>query len=93
MITKDDWRYINGEHLKGKTFAFKEYIPLNIDNDHDHCEFCWDKFSLIIDDALKEGYKTLWLDSDCDLKTPKTDTWVCKECFNDFKELLNLKTH
>lgn len=93
MITKDDWRYINGEHLKGKTFAFKEYIPLNIDNDHDHCEFCWDKFSRTIDDALKEGYQTILIESDFKIKTPKKDAWVCKECFNDFKALLNLKTY
>lgn len=91
MIGKDDWRYINGEHLKDKSFTYKTYKPLNKENDHDHCEFCWDKFSLLIDDALKEGYQTMLIQDDLEKDLAKKDAWVCRECFNDFKDLLNLK--
>jgi hypothetical protein len=43
--------------------------------DHDHCAFCWAKFSDVDDvDALHEGYAT----SDM-------DHWVCTTCFADFR--------
>ena len=44
--------------------------------DHDHCEFCWAKF-MVEDypDVLHEGYSTL-----------DEYRWVCKGCFEDFKE-------
>lgn len=91
MVTKEDWRYINGEHLKDKVFTFKAYKPLHEDNDHDHCEFCWDKFSLNIDDALKEGYQTIFHRNISHNKAIIQDAWVCLECFNDFKGLLKLR--
>jgi hypothetical protein len=91
VITKDDWRYVNGESLKGKAFVFKKYKPINADNDHDHCSFCWDKFCLSIDDALKEGYQTILKSIIWKGEKRKQDQWVCSECFNDFKKLLDLK--
>ncbi len=91
MVTKDDWRYVNGESLKGSEFVFKEYKSIIEDNDHDHCSFCWAKFSLTIDDSLKEGYQTILEPIVWEGKKRKRDEWVCSECFNDFKDLLDLK--
>lgn len=42
--------------------------------DHDHCEFCWAKFSLAPDD-LGEGY--------C---TEDEYHWVCETCIHDFRD-------
>lgn len=45
--------------------------------DHDHCVFCFDKFSERPDD-LSEGYHT------ADRKY-----WICPECFDDFREMFH----
>lgn len=76
---KDDWRYENGKDLKGETFKLKKYIS-TLTNDHDHCEFCWTKFMEDYPECEHEGYATL-----------DNYNWVCKECFEDFKVLLELK--
>ena len=62
------------EYLFGKTLIHKKYVNKTTTTDHDHCEFCSDKFSSIIPDCLTEGYTT-------------TDGyhWICQNCFNDFK--------
>lgn len=91
MITRDDWRYDFGKHLKAREFIFKRYKPINDENDHDHCSFCTDKFSLLVDDALKEGYQTILEPLFLNGKKYQQDEWVCSKCFNDFKELLDLK--
>ena len=76
MVDKDDWR-LQGqeEYLKGATMQFKKYEQFSEEWDHDHCEFCWAKFSDTIQDALKEGYVTV-----------DNSRWVCKDCFNDLKD-------
>ncbi len=39
---------------------------------HDHCEFCWDKVTT---------------DTECEFySTEDWHHWICKECFNDFKD-------
>jgi hypothetical protein len=43
--------------------------------DHDHCEFCFAKFSEQ-DGDLHEGYST-----------EGGKNWVCEQCFQDFKEM------
>jgi hypothetical protein len=91
MITKDDWRYDLGKNLKGREFVFKQYKPLSEENDHDHCGFCTEKFSQLIDGALKEGYQTILEPFTWNGKDYENDEWVCSECFNDFKDLLDLK--
>lgn len=70
----DDWRR-QGQHkfLTGVVMirtAWEQYGP---DWDHDHCDFCWAKFS-IHDDDLKYGWTT-----------EDQYHWVCDECYNDFK--------
>lgn len=73
-----DWRLTNQEeYLKRVALVWRPYSPASPDNDHDHCEFCFAKF--IMDggepDALREGYAT-----------PDKSRWVCKTCFNDFRD-------
>ncbi|MBO6572027.1 MAG: hypothetical protein JJ958_06225 [Balneola sp.] len=73
-----DPRIFNQEkYLKGVTLSKKKYSQPNEDWDHDHCEFCWNKFAEkdSIPDALHEGFVT-----------EDGNHWVCENCFNDFKE-------
>ena len=90
-INKKDWRLVQykGE-LNDKFFSFQKYVSVEKDNDHDHCDFCSKKlYHEIIDDyCTTEGYLTIIVDK----KGKKQSHWVCKECFEDFKDLLNLKT-
>lgn len=76
----DDWRRQGQEkYLKGVELVFKDYQPYRKEWDHDHCEFCGDKFSLNEGD-LKMGYST-----------KDGYRWICKDCFNDFKEEFDWK--
>ena len=47
--------------------------------DHDHCDFCWATFSEYEND-LHEGYVT-----------EDKHTWICPECYKDFKEMFKLE--
>ena len=72
----DDWRNTGQEtYLTGATLFFKKYEPYREGWDHDHCAFCWAKFSTLIPDCLMEGYVT-----------EADDHWICPKCFDDFKE-------
>ncbi len=74
MIGKDDWRLRNQEdYLLGKALYLRKWKPLKEEWDHDHCEFCWNKFSNL-PDTLHEGYTT---EDRC--------YWICPNCYNDFK--------
>ena len=47
MIDKKDWRLQDQDkYLKGVSLNLKKYIKYCDARDHDHCEFCWAKFSL-----------------------------------------------
>ncbi len=82
-----DWRYDMGKNLKNCIFVFKKYEPIEENNDHDHCEFCGEKFSLGEIEGLKEGYLNIIYS-----KTGKKQgRWVCKKCFADFQNSLDLK--
>lgn len=77
---QNDWRLLNQEeYLMNAKFAKSEYKKPSEKWDHDHCAFCWDKFSES-DGDLQEGY--------C---TPDKKYWICEECFNDFKEMFRFK--
>ena len=79
-IEKDDWRL---EFGKEPTFyskfkwSRKKWARTRPNWDHDHCEFCWQKISDIDGENIQhEGW------------TNDEDTyWVCKSCFEDFKEM------
>jgi hypothetical protein len=79
MSDSSDWRLQGQERfLKGVDLcrrAYRRYTK-NPDWDHDHCSFCWAKFSVEDQpDAVHEGYCTL-----------DEYRWICDECFEDFKE-------
>lgn len=77
-VSKDDWRRQGQEHfLKGCEFSHAQYKPYRAGWDHDHCEFCGDRFALI-EGALGKGY--------C---TQDGYRWVCEQCFADFRVEFN----
>lgn len=80
MLEKNDWRLLNQqEYLMKAKLNKSEYKKQSDKWDHDHCAFCWDKFSENKED-LTQGYCT------ADQKY-----WICEECFNDFKEMFGFE--
>ena len=81
----DDWRLTGQEaDLQGVVLRRLQY-PTRANQpewDHDHCEFCWAKFSMDprIADALTAGYATL-----------DEYYWICDGCFSDFRERFKWK--
>ena len=76
MKNENDWRLQGQEkYLMGITLRFTKYETYSETWDHDHCAFCWCRFSTSVPDALKEGYTTL-----------DDYHWICSDCYNDFKE-------
>ena len=79
----EDWRLQGQEtYLKGAILFFKKYSERVTQTDHDHCEFCWEKFSDTISEALKAGYA---MDDDY--------RWICSQCFEDFREMFQFKVN
>ncbi len=78
-----DWRLTNQmKYLKGVNLVFKPYKMKSEKWDHDHCEFCSAKFMEPPHEALYEGYTT-----------EDNYRWICKDCFNDFKDLFEWKVN
>ena len=78
QVSPDDWRLQGQEkYLKGVTLILRDYYLYHPDWDHDHCAFCWAKFSLY-DGDLKRGYST-----------EDGYHWICEKCFNDFQHIFN----
>ena len=78
MIKEDDWR-LDGqeEYLRGVYLRLTSYRLGDPGYDHDHCEFCWRKIAVFDDpDAQRVGYATV-----------DRLHWVCRQCFEDFKEM------
>lgn len=73
----DDWRVSGQEkYLLGAVLTRQKYHAPRIGWDHDHCDFCWSKFSeSTAEDTLQEGYTT----SD-------KSHWICPQCFSDFRD-------
>ncbi len=75
-VDADDWRLQGQEdYLKGIELVWTPYTIYREGWDHDHCEFCGTTFSLYEGD-LHEGYAT-----------PDRYRWICKQCYEDFKEM------
>ncbi len=73
-----DWRLRGQEgYLSGKTLYYRKWADFRKHCEHDHCEFCWDKFSEA-SDTLSEGYTT-----------EDNYYWICEDCYNSFKEMFN----
>lgn len=80
MIHKNDWR-VNRQrkYMEGISLQWKPFVPYR--GDSDHCEFCWAKFMNVdTPDVLREGYST-----------PDNYYWICKNCYDDFKEMFGWK--
>lgn len=72
MSYKDDWRITDQEDYLMNTVFFKANFNEKAKREHEHCCFCWEKFSKT---DLNEGFCTI-----------DGKYWVCETCFNDFKE-------
>ncbi|MDE7181874.1 MAG: hypothetical protein K2O41_02420 [Clostridia bacterium] len=85
MMHNQDWRIETYRgHLNGETFSLKDFVS-TATNNHEHCVFCWRKITdLNIEECDREGYCAF------NSKTGQAN-WVCKGCFNDFKEQFNFK--
>jgi hypothetical protein len=70
-----DWRLQGQEqYLTGVLLVKKRYRKRSESWDHDHCKFCWRKFSERPGD-LNEGYAT-----------EDEYYWICENCYGDFRE-------
>lgn len=78
MVSKNDWRRMGQEeYLMGEKWKnINSYVPYSETWEHEHCIFCAAKISAN-DGDLHEGYCTL---------DEKQSHWVCRKCFNDFKD-------
>mgnify|MGYP002731887316 CR=1 FL=1 len=80
-MSNADWRLFRcqDKYLMGATLIKQAYKPSSESNDHDHCEFCMDKFGSDSEN-LHFGY--------C---TEDEKIWICDNCFNDFKNRFHWK--
>ena len=70
-----DWRRQGQkQYLAGIKLIEQKYRLYRPGWDHDHCEFCWAKFSLEPGD-LDGGYST----EDC-------YSWICPDCYEAFRD-------
>lgn len=80
-VVSSDWRITSQEkYLFEATFEKKMYQKISMEWDHDHCRFCWETFSEDPMVGLTEGYYT-----------ENGDSWVCGQCFTDFKDLFKFR--
>ena len=71
---ENDWRLsVPHDDLQGKMVIYEKFKPVG-DWDHEHCEFCWNKFGEERG-LLHSGYCTL-----------DQYRWICEQCFHDFKD-------
>lgn len=71
----NDWRLAGQERYLSKAILVKTRFHPYADYDHDHCSFCWSKFSAAEED-LHVGYASL-----------DGRHMICETCYMDFKEL------
>lgn len=80
MENEQDWRLMGQErYLADKVLVWKTYSPPEPHWDHDHCEFCWRKFTATVGpDTFQEGYVT-----------EDNQHWICPDCFTAFQMKFN----
>ena len=74
----DDYKVHVDSTLRSKNLQWSRYTQRATDWDHDHCEFCWRRFSepsAGYIDSVEFGYTT-----------PDRFNWICQECVNKYKE-------
>jgi hypothetical protein len=78
MADERDWRLTSQEkYLMEAVLEWKPYRAPDPAWDHDHCEFCWQRFAepdAGYSDSVEWGY------------VAEDFYWVCEECFHDFKQ-------
>jgi len=82
MVNDDDWRLRGQERfLTGATLRWAKWKMPRPEWDHDHCEFCFAKFmEAPSPEVLHEGFTT-----------EDNYRWVCRQCFDDFKDRFQWK--
>jgi hypothetical protein len=73
-MTDSDWRLQGQEKYLTGASLFHRSWHRRPDRDHDHCEFCWAKFSETAAGVLREGWTTA-----------DEYRWICDNCFSDFR--------
>ena len=73
----DDWRLRGQDAYLSNAKLVKIRFKQSGEYDHDHCDFCWDKFSEQEGD-LHIAYSTL-----------DAAHLICETCYDDFKELFS----
>lgn len=74
-IADNDWRLTNQLNYLFQAKLKKASFQKTELNDHEHCEFCMEKFAES-EGTLHSGY--------C---TSDKYRWICEQCFKDFKDL------
>lgn len=69
---QDDWRLNDQMDYLYRVKLIKTDFKATATNDHEHCEFCFDKFGEY-EGWQKSGYCTL-----------DRYYWICNECYQDF---------
>jgi hypothetical protein len=80
MISKDDWRLTGHQanYMHGELLRFGPYKPRKKGSEHDHCEFCFRRFSSAERvNFCSEGFYT------------EDERWICETCYDDFKMLFD----
>jgi hypothetical protein len=80
MIRKDDFRLSGHQanYLHGELLRFGRYRPPRPGSEHDHCEFCWARFS----SSPRQGCVTEGFFTD-------ERRWICEGCYEDFKVMFD----
>jgi len=75
-VEEKDWRLTNqADYLMNVSLHWAQYRRYSERWGHDHCEFCWTKFSELQEsEDLRSGYVT-----------ENNYHWICEKCFEDFK--------
>lgn len=76
---QDDWRIANQMSYLYRAKLKRAKFEATPANDHEHCEFCFDKFGEN-ENLLKSGYCTL-----------NEYYWICDGCFRDFQKQFEWK--
>ena len=66
-----DWDLRTKPFLYNKSLKYSNYT---VTDDHDHCRFCWARFSLYMEGDLTAGYYE-----------EESDSWICEECYEIYK--------
>jgi len=66
--------YEEKDYLHGKKLELKGFTP-DHSGDHRHCELCWARISYLKEDS-NSGYYEIF-----------SKSWICEDCYNNFKDL------